>query len=204
MLIAGTIAARDRQFENLQRHRILKPTTTILIILMALLAFPSAYSAYWAYLLAGLVFCLLGDVFLMYEKYFVYGLAAFLVGHILFIIAFTQFEDFDIVHWIAIPLLVFGIGYYYYLYPSLKKLTIPVAFYFLAILLMDFTAVSLFIQKGTFPFAMIMAGALLFTLSDSMIAIRKFKKPFKNSELWILGTYWIAIYLLALSTHFLK
>lgn len=203
ILASGILAANDRQYGNLRRHRIFKPITTLLIIFLAVLAHPVAPTYYLSYLIAGLVFCLLGDVFLMYEKYFVYGLAAFLVSHVIFIIAFTQFGGYFFMGWVSLPLLLFGIGYYYFLYPDLKKLAIPVAFYFLAILLMDFSAISLYLIKGTTPFLMMMAGALFFTLSDSMIAIRKFKGPFKNAEWWILSTYWSGIYLLALSPHLL-
>ncbi|MCB0661244.1 MAG: lysoplasmalogenase [Saprospiraceae bacterium] len=199
--VSAIVAAGDRQNGNIRRHRVLKPVTTILIIVLALLAFPDVPQPFYTCLLIGLIFCLAGDVFLMFEKYFVFGLAAFLVGHVLFIIGFTQFNGFLVNPWVIVPLLLFGFGYYYFLWPDLKKLAIPVAFYFIAILLMDLQAISLYVLKGSTPFLLIMLGALLFTFSDSMIALRKFKKPFKNSEWWILSTYWIAIYMLAYSAH---
>ena len=42
-------------------------------------------------------------------------------------------------------------------------------------------------------------GATLFMVSDTALAANKFRTPFRSAELLILGTYYTAIWLIALS-----
>jgi uncharacterized membrane protein YhhN len=43
------------------------------------------------------------------------------------------------------------------------------------------------------------AGALLFMLSDGMLAVDRFRRPFRWSRLAVLSTYFAAQWLIALS-----
>jgi len=43
------------------------------------------------------------------------------------------------------------------------------------------------------------AGALLFVVSDSSLALRKFAGPYRGAQALILSTYWISIGLIASS-----
>ena len=49
---------------------------------------------------------------------------------------------------------------------------------------------------GTF---LAVVGAILFMISDAVLALNNFRKPFISSELIILSTYFTAQWLLALS-----
>ncbi len=79
-------------FEFRARRKIFyvfKPLTMVLVILIALSAETPVPAAYKAFILAGLLFSLAGDVFLMFpEKWFQAGLVSFLVAQVLYILAF--------------------------------------------------------------------------------------------------------------------
>jgi hypothetical protein len=54
------------------------------------------------------------------------------------------------------------------------------------------------IIKDTFSL-LAAVGTLFFLVSDSALALNKFKKKFKSAELIILSTYYLSIWLIALS-----
>ena len=75
------------------RHKLFylfKPLTTVLICVLAVVVLPAGVDRNW--LLAAVVFCLIGDVALMRHgnEAFAAGLAAFLVGHGLFVWVFLN------------------------------------------------------------------------------------------------------------------
>ena len=79
-------------FRQLRTGRYLfKPLAASAFIWLAL-SLDATSTSYGNWLLTGLVFCLIGDLFLMpeNEKSFLSGLTAFLCGHLLFAVAFLQ------------------------------------------------------------------------------------------------------------------
>lgn len=72
---------------------IFKPATLAVLIVAALFLPDSVDTTVKVWMIAGLVFSLLGDIFLMLdEKYFVAGLASFLVGHIAYVVGLAQVD----------------------------------------------------------------------------------------------------------------
>mgnify|MGYP001313302203 CR=1 FL=1 len=67
-----------------------KPLTTLLILTLPLRFPHDQLKAYKKTVLLGLLFCLIGDSFLLFESFFLYGLTSFLVGHLCFLFAFGQ------------------------------------------------------------------------------------------------------------------
>ena len=177
--------------------RILKPLTTILVILIPLFFGNRDLKKYWNYTLVALIFCLAGDTLLMFEEKFVFGLGAFLIGHIFFTLSFISIDGFKNYRIPFILMAAFGVAYYWFLYPHLEAMAIPVLAYVVFIIIMSWQGAGLFLWKKERGFRMIMIGALLFMLSDSLIALNKFVIPFAYSGVAILSTYWTAIALLA-------
>ncbi len=72
-------------------HSVVKP----LIMPLLVAYFVSSVSARNYIFLAALVFCWAGDVLLMFqgELYFIFGLAAFLTGHLLYMISYKQLKN---------------------------------------------------------------------------------------------------------------
>ena len=152
----------------------------------------------------GLFFGCLGDIFLMLHDMFVAGLASFLIGHILYVIAFSKQTNAKALSKHKSYILIAGIlaSYSYYLYgilqPSLGPLKVPVILYILVIAAMAFFAYTRRYQTNSLSFIISLVGALLFIFSDSILAINKFVAYLANSGLYIMSSYILAQYFITL------
>lgn len=204
VLLAGTWSIVATQQGDFSTYSMLKPLTTILVVLIALFSFTGENKTYNTYITIALGFCLVGDVFLLYQDYFLWGLASFLVAHIFFTYAFSTIYGFSRKFLSLIALSTVYISYFLYLQPHLKAYTLPVAIYMIAIIIMNWQAVELYCRSNKKVYLLIASAAVLFTFSDSMIAYDKFKEPFRLADLSILSTYWLAIYIFAFTSYFVK
>lgn len=177
---------------------IFKPLTTLLIIGVALLGV-SPNPMYKILILIGLVFCLGGDVFLMLPaKYFIIGLVSFLIGHICYIAAFVIDGGFLLSLWL-LPILVYGAFIYWLLHPHLGKMRGPVIAYVVIILTMAWQALAHWSLWQTTSALLAAVGAVTFVISDSALALDRFRKKFRSARIIVLSTYWLAQWLIALS-----
>lgn len=150
-----------------------------------------------------LVFCIIGDSLLMFQntspKYFIGGLAAFLIGHIFYCLLFNTKRGKQKNTLIFIfGLLVYASALFYLFKDGLGNMLIPVSLYILVILTM---ATMAFLRKNIVPkesYNLVLIGAIFFMLSDSTLAINKFYKPFELSGHIIMITYALAQYLIVL------
>jgi len=167
------------------------------------------------FVLAGLFFSWLGDIFLMFTwtggNYFLYGLSAFLVAHLMYINAFRMVERpaaaqlLAVKPWAALPLLVFvaGLTYTFYQYgnASFFDMQYPVLGYAAVILGMVLMALNRKDRVSASSYGMVFIGALLFMFSDSVIALNKFTPAFEEvpllTRLFIMITYTGGQYLIA-------
>ncbi|MCA1620774.1 MAG: lysoplasmalogenase [Acidobacteria bacterium] len=180
---------------------VFKPLTTALIILVALQAKHATVHAYRPLVVAGLVCSLAGDVFLMLPRErFVAGLASFLFAHIFYVAAFALDGGGLSGAWAAAPLALYGALMLRRLWPGLGELKAPVVVYVSVILLMAWLAASRWLAAGGGGSASAFAGALLFVASDSGLAWNRFRGGFAGAPAVILGTYFPAQWLIALST----
>ena len=174
-----------------------KPLTTMLIISLLFFVPKGGLSRFRNLMVAALAFCLVGDILLLWEGYFVLGLASFLLAHLLFATGFIQLEGFHF-RWISfLVLFSIGVGLFLWLRPDLGNFLIPVTAYITVIVFMAMQGVNLFLRDKKSAYAMIALAVLLFMFSDTMIATDKFKSPFSWSGPIILGTYWLSIALIA-------
>lgn len=155
---------------------------------------------YRLFLLAGLVASVIGDVVIELE--FLAGIAAFLVGHLLYITAMGLPRGRA--HWAALPIVVacWG-GMYMLIAPRVPaELYVPVVAYMSVIMLMLFRALGNFFtapREGMFAFMAV--GAVFFVLSDSGIAVNRWVWQIPNERWFILGTYFLAQWLIARSAN---
>jgi uncharacterized membrane protein YhhN len=182
-------------------HYLFKPLTLVFIILIALQAKHPTSPFYRQLIIAGLIFSLVGDIFLMLpQDRFIPGLVSFLCAHVFYIAAFMTESGRAISFWTLIPFLIYGCLMLRLLWPHLGKMRLPVVIYMLVILLMGWTAAGrrlLTEQEGS---VLAFMGAILFIASDSLLAVDKFKGRFRSAHLLILTTYFTAQWLIALST----
>lgn len=147
-----------------------------------------------------LLFSATGDVLLAIERpnFFTYGLVSFLVAHLLYVVLFgrnlTPLTDLTAVRWIgAGALIVFAVVMGGWLRPALGGMTVPVLAYIAVITTMG----ALAILAG-FPTWLVIAGALLFMASDSILAVNKFKMAVPAAGYLIWSTYYAAQVLILL------
>ncbi len=184
-------------------YMVFKPLTTALIILLVALNWFRFKTSYALRILAALIFCLIGDSFLLFDRGFVYGLASFFVGHLFILFALIPF-GINKKLLTLLPLLLYGNMFFWLLFPNLEQLLIPVALYIVVILCMVQQAFGPILDvKNKFGFLLI-AGALLFAFSDSVLAYNKFYAPVPYAGVIILTSYWLAVYLIARSTNYSK
>ncbi len=182
---------------------VFKPLTTLLIFALAVMSFGEASGRYGWGIALGLVFSLAGDVFLMLPKdRFREGLASFLVAHLCYIAAFTSGTGFlsaplPFVIWGALGLLLLG-----YLWPGVPtRLRLPVLLYVLVLLSMAAQAGARAMRLSDPASLLAAAGAALFVASDALLAIDRFRTPFRSSRAAVLSTYFLAQWLIALSVR---
>jgi uncharacterized membrane protein YhhN len=138
-------------------------------------------------LAAALALSALGDYFLALrdqQRLFVPGLGGFLAAHIAYVAVFIPHAAMP--EGLALAIIVVSIAaagaFVATLAPKLGKLKLPVFAYFAVIMAM--VAAALSIHEASW---LLGAGALVFALSDSLIAVRKFMQPFPgiNQAVWI-------------------
>ena len=145
-----------------------------------------------AWFVAALLLCLLGDIFLMLpQDLFVFGLGAFLLGHLAYIVG-MEAEGIDgprfLVGIIIVMVLLALIGA-----PILKavragpdpKLAGPVVAYMFVISAMVATAIGVGDVVG-------IIGAGLFYVSDALIAWNRFRRETRHAHVTIMVTYHLA------------
>jgi uncharacterized membrane protein YhhN len=135
-------------------------------------------SSYGKWLLAALLFCMLGDLLLMpdSERGFLAGLAAFLCGHLLFAVAFLQLPANPVGLAIsAVPVLVLLVTVWRWLMPHVnREMKVPVMLYIVVISGMLLCAGLTAGQPSAW---LIIGGAWGFACSDLAVARRQFILP---------------------------
>lgn len=165
-------------------------------------------------LLWGLFFSWIGDVLLMMEsvngRFFIGGLVSFLTAHLMYIWYFTKTSSSKPSYLKSRPVMLLAVLAYvielvYVLWPHLGGMKIPVVIYAAVIGTMLGFALWQIGKLENIAAGLFTAGALFFVLSDSLLAINKFRSPIPSAGIFIMLTYCLAQYLLARgSAHHLK
>ncbi len=179
-------------------------TKPLLIPLLALLLFSfQTITSGKNLLLIGLFFSWMGDVFLMFDYknplFFIFGLACFLITHILYIIFFLRIKSayLSILKkqpWLALLVIAYGFTLVWFLYPNLKDLKVPVVIYSIVICTMLLCSLHVYYKVNRKAARYYLAGAAAFVISDSLLAINKFYQPFAFAGVFIMLTYCAAQY----------
>lgn len=158
------------------------------------------------FLLIALVFSWIGDIILLFadrhELFFIVGLIAFLISHIVYILLFNKQLKYKnrknkAIFWIGVTcIIVYLFTMISILLPSLGDLTIPVFVYALVISTMLLFALKGFLNWEEPGNWYILIGAIAFISSDSILAFNKFYDPIVLSSFLIMITYLLAQYLI--------
>lgn len=177
----------------------IKVIPMICFILYVVLLPKEFKTTYTKWLLTGLIFCTLGDATL---RWFIIGLTFFLIGHICYIFAFLSIKEIAPPKIAMLILLLYGIVMAAWIVGNVLKsgdliLSVSVIFYISVILTMVWAAMQT--KKIT-----VLMGAILFLISDSILALNMFVTNIDYSTLFIMSTYYYAQFLFAISVtkHF--
>lgn len=167
-----------------------KPLPLMALLLWMRLA-PEGHYRRWISL--GLLLSLVGDMLLEWPAdLFVFGLGAFLLGHLCFLLAYLADSRRPALLALACAA-AFGLGMFGLLAQNgLGPLQLPVALYALTISAMLWRALARLGVPGIASGSAWLGagGALLFVLSDSLIGINRFVGQFPGADVAIILTYW--------------
>jgi uncharacterized membrane protein YhhN len=150
---------------------------------------------------AGLLFAWAGDIFLLFDAYnplfFLLGLSSFLITHILYIIFFVKslgqkMKGKTTISGIDIIIGIYGMILMYLLWNGLGTMKVPVIIYATCICTMAITCMRC---KSVMPeriWKWLALGAMLFVISDSILAINKFLSASAVAPPLVMLTYGLA------------
>jgi uncharacterized membrane protein YhhN len=180
-----------------------KTPLSTLFVAVALIQ-PHPIQSYYLWVLAGLVWGLIGDVCLALKgnTAFRAGLISFLLGHILYVVAFaglTRPSD-----WLTLGHLLIvavSLGVFYWLRPHLGSMLVPVCLYIVVISVMIAAAWVAFLNPELAPKGAwaLFLGALCFYVSDILVARDRFVKSQFANRLLGLPLYYGGQFLIAFS-----
>ena len=172
-----------------------------LLMITLLLYFHASTRGYPAWrnlVMLALGFSWAGDVFLISDDWFVAGLAAFLLAHVFYILAYQKtgaasgaLRLSDILMFV-----IYGSGLIWLIYPGLGGLKTAVFLYALVLLGMGVWAHKRRGGTNAASFRLVAAGAILFVLSDGLIAVNKFAFAIPAERILVMSVYMTAQYLI--------
>ena len=170
---------------------IAKPAT--MLALLWLIGQSAGFGGAMLWFTLGVIFCLAGDIFLMLPRdMFIFGLLAFLLGQACYVVGFNNIAPF-LNLWGVFLIIMLGI-YIGWLYPKIATslvqkgrggLKIPVLIYSTVISLMVYSALMTWTRPGWLIASAASAsiGAVLFYISDSILAWDRFVEPIPHARL---------------------
>jgi len=199
------VARDDRRVEYAAKPGVLVALTLAAVVLPA--GHTDLVDRRW-WFVAALVCSLAGDVLLMLPRdLFVPGLSAFLAGHLLYIVGLLQppspagsppfaFSTTGLAV-AAVVVVAAAAAPAFWIFRSLvrdghRDLVVPVAVYLVAIGTMAVLAANVGVPAA-------MAGAALFVVSDTVLALNRFVRPLPHGDVAVHVTYHLAQGLLVLS-----
>ena len=155
-------------------------------------------------ILIALVFSWIGDITLQLtgirEGFFLIGLGGFLVAQLFYLLAFFSTKGSNVLLrkvYLVIPVALYCGFILWVLWDGLGDMMMPVTVYCVIIHIMLLAAVNRKEKVNSQSYRLVLSGAILFIMSDSLIAINTFEQPFELARIAIMTSYVTAQYLIA-------
>ena len=178
---------------------IIKPMIVIWLLLYFLSQTVSVNSGLKKWIVSALLFSWTGDVLLLFQQnnsvFFLLGLSAFLIAHLFYIIFFNRVRVNESVRgnvWLLLIVVIYYSSLISLLYSHLGGMKLPVLVYGIVISCMFMLAMHMLFIKNKTAGKWMMTGALLFVISDSLLAVNKFYQPFAIAGVVIMLSYGLA------------
>lgn len=177
------------------------PLTMACILSVAILGIREAGATrYGLLVVVALIISTAGDMLLLLPiDKFMEGVLVFLIAHIVYIIAFMGGIGWRGSIQKALLFALYGLMMVLLLWPGLDDMRIPIIVYTAVIIFMGWRAWERSARLNSIGAHLAALGAFLFVLSDTILAINRFRSPFTSAGALVLTTYFAAQYLLALS-----
>lgn len=159
---------------------------------------PASHTLLAKAVLSALIFSWIGDILLLWDEFFLFGLGSFLIAQVCYIIAFKVAQktpetllnqNFIKTFFINLPIYFVAAFIYYLVHPNLGAYKTPVVVYIIVIVSMVTTARERFGKSNAASFWQVFLGASLFFISDGIIALDRFYQNFPEAGVLIMGTY---------------
>jgi uncharacterized membrane protein YhhN len=156
---------------------------------------------YQAFVTAGLLASALGDVSLVFPGGFLAGLSAFLVAHLCYVAAFAPGSTWSGAAGAAGAVLAVAVLLALrHLWPHVARLRGPVVAYAAVLAIMAWCAAARALAPAANAGAPLAAiGAASFVVSDGVLAVNRFSRPFRAAQAIVMITYYLAQLLIAAS-----
>jgi uncharacterized membrane protein YhhN len=157
-------------------------------------------------IIIALVFSWIGDITLQLtqfqESFFLVGLGSFLITQLIYLVAFIITPGKNSLFfrkiYLVVPAALYGWWILCLLSEGLGDMQLPVTIYTVVILSMLLASANREKKVNRQSFLLVLAGAILFVLSDTLIAINKFTQPFELARIAIMSSYITAQYLIVI------
>ena len=180
-------------------ERITKPLLIAVLAVYFIWSVKSFRTGLKKWIVLALFFSWAGDILLMFvadnSAFFLAGLFTFLIAHIFYIFFFHAVRIRENIKGKGFLLLIVFVYYAILmtvLTPGLVNMKLPVGIYGVFICFMLMLAMHMLYIKNRNAGKKMFAGALLFVISDTVLAINKFYYPFMEAGIIIMITYGIA------------
>ena len=175
---------------------------TVMVCLFTWLYFSAGLEGALLWFGLGIIFSLAGDIFLLFiDRFFMFGLIAFLLAHIAYLVGFNTPPLQGLSAWSFGVTIVIGMSALRLLRRIVAgvkekqpRLVGPVVIYSTVITLMLLSALlTLFRPEWkTTPALLVSLGASLFFLSDIVLAWNRFINPIRHGRMLNIGIYHLA------------
>lgn len=182
-------------FQNKTMEIVFKP---LLMITLLVVYFISTKKVN-LWLVLGLFFAFLGDVLLLADQsYFVFGVASFLVTHVLYIkiiVGFLEKKSFTRIVLSTIPYMSYFLTIMYVVFDNLKDMLIPVAEYGLVVSIYGAVTFLNYQQEKSKGNLLLFFSAMFFVIADGFIILNIYYEYNKILDFFVILLYIIAQYL---------
>ncbi len=185
--------------ENKLAEFIVKPLIVIWLLGWFLLQTATVRSPLKKWIILALLFSWAGDLLLMFQVdkalFFLMGLSSFLLAHVFYILFFhfVRVRENVAARWLLfLIVVVYCVVIIFILSPHLGELAWPVRIYAAVISCMFMLAMHMLFIKNKPAGLNMMIGAMLFIISDSLLAINKFYYAFQSAGIFVMATYGLA------------
>lgn len=165
------------------------------LIMISLIGYYAAKSSKRSLLfLFALVLAWLGDVFLMFDGFFLWGLGSFLLMQLLYALLFNGDRSTPTrIQWVMAGIVAFVFtGSVYFMIQQQIDILVPIPIYSSIICLMVMTGI-LRVRDGQ-HYMWVLVGVISFLISDSVLGYNRFVEAFTGAGFIVMLTYILAQY----------